>query len=628
MFALDFETALIQPGLQAPPPVCLSVASESGAGAKDPRLPAYARIYKDNWRDPLMCLLQDTELIVGANTGFDMAVAAAAEPDLIPAIFRAYDADRITDVIIRAKLIDIALGEYRHHGPYSLQRLAKRMLDRELAKEDTWRLRYWELIDVPLEKWPADAKQYSLDDALATRDVYLAQEEDLAEVGRLCVLADQFRQSRADFALTLASAWGLRTDREGIEQLRTACETRIAALQDELLAEGLLRETKKGISRCVRKAQARMLDINPRARLTKKGIELGKREVKYISVDAEACEDSGDLILEHYTEYSQLGNLLSGHVAAVEKGIELPLHSHFEVLLETGRTSSSKPNVQNVRRAPGARECYVPRSGWVYIDCDFDKAELHTLAQVCINLFGRSVLGDALNAGYDPHIGLGARLANTTYADLKAQIAAGDETAASWRQRAKPGNFGFPGGMGPNGMRRYAKSAYGVILSDNEAVRLYDGWQDQWPVIAFEYLNWIRQLTSATGYTTIEHFGSHRWRGKVPYCTAANSFFQGMSADGMKAALWEVSKKCYIAGTALYGCRVVNEVHDEIIVEAPEDQAPEAAIEMQDTMVQAYNTYTPDVPVKASAVLMDRWSKKAKRIVGVDGRLQVWRYQG
>jgi DNA polymerase I-like protein with 3'-5' exonuclease and polymerase domains len=626
--AFDFETALIEPGLLAPPPVCMSVDD----GSEPTALYSYAEapgILKPLLEDPGV-------LLVGANTPYDLAVAANADPSLLPLIFDAYDADRIADVQTRQKLIDIALGEYRQHGRYSLAALVKRLCNRELAKEDTWRLRYWELVDIPLEDWPQDAIDYSKDDAIATLEVYQTQLHNLIEVERECVLADEFRQGRAHFALHLASAWGLRTDAEGVALLRSQCEARLQDLEGELLKAGLLKQDKKGkISRSVRKAQARMLEINPEARLTEKGQELKKKQelpddtaelIKYISVDSEACEDSGDWLLEMYTEYSQTKSLLSGHVVAMEKGIHEPIHTRFEVLLKTGRTSSSDPNTQNVRRAPGARECFIPRPGNVYLDCDYDKAELHTLAQVCINLFGHSNLADTLIEGIDPHARLGARLAHTTYEDLVRRIYEGDEEAAEWRQRAKPGNFGFPGGMGPEGMMRYAKKAYGVVLTMEEAEYLYRGWQEEYPEVAFDYLGWIRQLTRHTGRTTIEHFGSKRWRGNIPYRTAANSFFQGMSADGMKEALWQVTKKCYTPGTPLYGYRVVNEIHDELLLEGPEEGAPEAAIELQTTMVEGYNIYTPDVPVKATAVICDRWSKKAKPVHDENGRLQVWRY--
>ena len=625
MFVTDFETALIAPGLQAPPPVCMSAVSESSPPT----------VYKD-WVEPLTQALRSDQQIIGLNIAFDLAVACADRPELFELVFRVYDEDRITDVAIRQKLIDIAAGEYRQHGKYSLASLSKRLLDRHLEKEDTWRLRYWELIDTPLERWPQEAIEYSEGDVIAPRDIWLVQERDLAEVDRTCVLADQYRQSRAEFALHLASAWGMRADAVGVGILRKECEDAKERLEPILFEAGLLRHVKKkgevSVSKCVRKVQAHMLSVCSDARLTKKGLELEKEGTlpedytKYISVDKEACSDSNDPLLEQYSEYNQFSNLLTGQVKALEQGVGRPIHTRFEVLLDTGRTSSSGPNIQNVRRKEGARECFVPRDGWVFVDCDFDRAELHTLAQVCINLFGRSVLGDALNSGYDPHTGLGARLANMSYDQLKAEVAAENRVAKGFRSRAKPGNFGFPGGMGPRGMQRYAKAQYGQVLTLEETEALYRGWQEQWPVVAHEYLEWIRNLVSGVGHATIEHFDSKRWRGRVSYCVAANSFFQGMAADAMKAALWAVIKKCYMRGTALYGCRVVNEIHDEFLLEAPAAIASDAAWELRDTMVAAYNTYTRDVPVSATPALMDRWSKGAKTLIDKNGNLEVWRY--
>jgi len=635
--AFDFETALIAPGLLAPPPVCMSYAEEEPKaglieGAKVKEVDATLL----NVDDGIGFLTENLgkSLLVGCNVAYDLAVACEERPALIPLVFAAYDKDLIVDIAVRQKLIDIALGEYRQHGKYSLLEITKRMCGISLVKGDnSWRLNYWDLRHVPFSKWPADAIEYSLMDSRATVAVFHNQRQELLDIGRGCILADQYRQSRAAFALHLASCWGLRTDKDAVRKLRLDCETKQKELEQALVNGGLLRSTKRGISRNMRAAQDLMQKAVgwEEAKLTPKGYELKQKgenykETKYVSVDEEACADSGHKLLEAYAEYSKVGSLLSGHVEAMEKGVDLPIHTRFEVLLETGRTASSNPNVQNVRRARGARECFIPREGWVYVGCDFDRAELHTLAQVCLILFGQSNLADTLNAGIDPHTRLGARLAHTTYEDLKKRIDEEDEVAKEWRQRAKPANFGFPGGMGPNGMRKYAKASYQVILSEHEAEELYRGWQDEFPEVAFKYLGWIRELTNnVEGLGTIEHFISRRWRGRVPYCTAANSFFQGMSADAMKQALWEVTKKCFIEGTPLFGCRVVNEIHDEIIIEAPEDTASAAAWEMQKTMVAAYNTYTKDVPVRSTPVMMNRWSKKAKTIVTEKGELLCYR---
>jgi DNA polymerase-1 len=657
IFAVDFETALIEPGLQIPPPVCMSAAVRSstasalfGAGIPIQRQTGIGYVF-----DARAALdLLDTHLrgggsLVGLNIPFDLAVACEARNTLLPLVIEAYDADRITDVIVRQKLIDIAEGTDAH-GKYGMADLSWRLLDRYIEKEDTWRLRYWELVHLPLSQWPREALEYSAGDAVITLDLYEVQERSLAEIDRLCVLADQYRQARADFALRLASAWGLRTNAEGCRRLREQCEKGIAELQPVLVDAGLLKPKYKGrkpnkvqvgVTKCTGEAKRRIFDSaaasEPDAdpwklvKITKTGIDrqregLPWRDLKYVSTDKEACRDCDDPIMQDFSRYSQLENMLGGFVEAIEQGIHAPIHTHFEVLLDTGRTSSSNPNVQNVRTVEGSRECFIPRAGWAFIGCDIDRAELHTLAQTCIDLFGHSTLGDSLNAGIDPHTKFGARLAGCSYEELRARVGANDPEAKKLRQRAKPANFGLPGGMGPRGLRAYAKSMYNIVLPPAEIQALVDSWREEYPDIAGDYLGWIGRLVAGTGYATIEHFISQRWRGNVRYCQAANSFFQGRAADGLKAALWAVMKKCYLPGTPLHGCRIVNEIHDEILIESPLAQASDAAHEMGRTMRDAYNEYTQDVPVSCTPVVMDCWSKGAIPIVE-DGAYRVWRYE-
>src|SRR5690606_32482748 len=117
-----------------------------------------------------------------------------------------------------------------------------------------------------------------------------------------------------------------------------------------------------------------------------------------------------------------------------------PIHSYFEVLRETGRTSSSNPNLQNLPRVDGVRECYVPRPGNVYISCDYDKAELHTLAQLCMDYFGESKLAEALNNGIDPHLQMAANILGIPYEEAKDRLKAKDKEVKDTRQMAKAAN--------------------------------------------------------------------------------------------------------------------------------------------------------------------------------------------
>ncbi|MEI6806161.1 MAG: hypothetical protein WCK49_06600, partial [Myxococcaceae bacterium] len=68
----------------------------------------------------------------------------------------------------------------------------------------------------------------------------------------------------------------------------------------------------------------------------------------------------------------------------------------------------------------------------------------------------------------------------------------------------------------------------------------------------------------------------------------------------------------------------VNFLHDEIMLEVPEERGHEAATQLAEIMVREFNHFTPDVPVKASPQLMRCWSKNAKPIYNAQGRLVPW----
>ena len=340
-----------------------------------------------------------------------------------------------------------------------------------------------------------------------------------------------------------------------------------------------------------------------------------------MALDEEACDESGDPVLIAVSRYGRAQNILVKDVRAMLEGVQWPIHAHFDSLVDTGRTSCSGPNLQNPRRKEGVRECFVPRPGHLYAACDFDKAELHTLAQVCFTILGYSRLAERLNAGFDPHLDLGAQILGISYEEAIRRK--GDPLVKEARQHAKPANFGFPGGMGVAGFLSYAKATYGLSFDPDQARVLKERWFENWPEMR-EYFRWVSNLVGASDAGSIKHLDSKRQRGLVSYTVAANSFFQGLAADGAKAALFEVCRKQYNdPKSVLYGCRTVNFIHDELLVEVPEATAHEAAIELQRTMIEAFNPWVPDVPVRASVTLMRRWSKNAEP-VWRDGRLVPW----
>ena len=626
MIALDTETCLILPGTLAPPLVCVSWADGKRSGVEH---------VSEGARELVSRALEGT--ITTANGVYDLAVILAQWPDMTEAVFRAVGEGRVHDVQIREKLIDLAAGRFRFEETedgeikargYSLAAITARRLGETMDK-DTWRLRYHDLIDTPISEWPEGARAYATRDAEATLEIH-QQQEALAHL-----LRNEAAQVRAHWALHLASCWGIRTDAEGLETLEKLTADRMAELRPGLRGAGLIRPDD---SRNTKAAVRRILEImGEDARLTESGesymrdrgldpfdmIKIGQTEGKFFSVGHDAVIESGDQILLDYSEFSRCRSLMTGTIKDLRKGLTVPIQPRYEILVATGRTAASKPNIQNLRRAPGVRECFVPRDGNVFVACDYSAAELHTLAQTCIDLFGESRLADALNDGRDVHLWVGAMLGRMTYSEAVERMEDGDEHVARLRQLAKAANFGFPGGCSARRFVGFAHG-YGVQITVPEAAKIKAAWLGTWTEMQ-AYFAHVERCVDKAGWHYVHQARADRLRSRCTYTSACNSFFQGLAADGAKAALWEVTREQFTdPDSPLFDTRICAFIHDEILIEVPEARAHDAAMRLSSVMKEAFNRFVPDCPTQAEPTVMRRWSKKAKPTFDEEGKLIPW----
>jgi len=178
------------------------------------------------------------------------------------------------------------------------------------------------------------------------------------------------------------------------------------------------------------------------------------------------------------------------------------------------------------------------------------------------------------------------------------------------------------------------------------ASQLREAWFDQWPE-AKPLMDEMGASLRFSDSTDFLHPVSWRWRGGVNYTNGCNSWFQGLGADVAKEALWWLCVLCYVpleaalelAGAwdgweedtdletlskALYGCRPVLFIHDEIIVEGPEETSHLWAQAQAYVMQRAAEWWTPDVPQDVEAALMPRWYKGADPVFDEEGRLIPW----
>lgn len=351
-------------------------------------------------------------------------------------------------------------------------------------------------------------------------------------------------------------------------------------------------------------------------------------DVKYTSTagDVLAVTDDPDLLLLYYiSEAEKELNTFVNPLLALPQ-----VHPWWNCLVSTGRSSCRGPNLQQLPRRNGVRECFVPRDGYTYVAADYHVAELHSLAEVCVELFGWSKMADALNEGKDLHlVTAGSILGISDYDELHTRYKAGDSEVKNARQLAKAMNFGLPGGLGAKTFKIFAYKSAGVKISLERSKELKRIWLTAYPEIS-AYFKWVNSQLELYGDTWgLVQAKSGRVRRGVTYPSACNSMFQGLTADGAKHALYLVAKECWsVPSSPLYGSFPVAFIHDEIILESPLKVAHLAAARLEELMVLGMKAYVSHVPTRADAHLMDVWSKDAEAVYDDDKKLIPWRPDG
>lgn len=541
-----------------------------------------------------------------------------------------------------------------------------------LVKEGLVRVE-WHLDKEELQKWVADrggtgTKKAELTSLLQRipaddRDVLLCALEWLP-ISRVLRTPNEHDEGTLDWY--------------SVDEAKQYAAKRFALLEANQLANRTFhRDTKAAAQRMVEACQAEGIPV-----LRTGSYDPGKHgETDCVALDKDACNSVQDEVLKDYSELSHLGKMLSADIPVLRSGAIAPIHTHFEELLETGRTGSSKPNVQNRARGEkcqvcrgkksqvvclhcmgtgaelGDRECFVPRPGWVMVDSDYNLGELHTLAQACLWLLGDSELAKVLRKGLDPHTAMACEILGITYEEGLRLKKAKDGAFDNARNAAKAVNFGKPGGLSAATMRAYAVRTYGVDKPLDEWERILKIWERLWTEMP-AYFKWVDKLPKRKGQASIaraKHEGkiqqlyslvqpySQRLRAGATYCATCNSVYQGLLSDVLKLAGWYIFCCCYLSpatveklfnaelaamGAALYGCRPCNEIHDQFLVEVREEggaaSPAQAAKATGALMNKAGAEVLPDVPVKCEPILARRWSKRADLVRREDGVMVAW----
>ncbi len=419
--------------------------------------------------------------IVFHNVAFDFWVlvrflAKAGERSARRTLWAAVDQHRVHDTMLLSQLVRLARTDQAHME--SLAILAKRRLGVTLLK-DAYRLEYDTLVGRDWAEVDPGFFVYAIRDALATYRVYRQLEKEaagLCEQYQLPVdhgLLTEALQVKAAVSLARVTLLGIGLDMgivtEGVRDLDTriaACARRLDTLSVTAARGPVLRplhpRAKPGSRRSkdTKALRAYLEDV-----VLQNGLDIprGSKGELTLSIKETWSKHVGvDPVVDAWIDYERLTKAHSFFANLQEPRI----HPSYTTLVRTGRTSCSKPNIQQLPRDLKVRDAVVARPGHVLFAIDYTCLELRTLATVCHDRYGVSKLREVLIAGIDPHSYTAAMFSGMTLEEFEKLP---DDERDQRRQWAKPFNFGVPGGMGTKVFVQTAESSYGIKLTIEEA---------------------------------------------------------------------------------------------------------------------------------------------------------------
>ncbi|MEE8441541.1 MAG: DNA polymerase I, partial [Spirochaetia bacterium] len=299
------------------------------------------------------------------------------------------------------------------------------------------------------------------------------------------------------------------------------------------------------------------------------------------------------LVLRHRL----LTKLKSTYVDALPKLVNPTtgrIHTHFNVTgTATGRISSTDPNLQNIpiRDEEGRRirNAFIPQEGWQFVSADYSQVELVVLA----HLSGDPGLRKALADGADVHRNTGSLIFSVP----------AEEVTAEQRRVAKTINFGVMYGMSAFRLSRELQiprnDAVGIIDAYFSTYSQVRSFMDQ-TVADAEQNGYVQTLLGRRRYLA-NISNRNKTVKQAAERVAVNTPIQGSAADIMKLAMLRMDRAIRDRGLQ---CRMLLQVHDELIFECPPEEAAEVTALVQGVMEGAY---TLTVPLRVSVELGESW---------------------
>ncbi len=499
---------------------------------------------------PLMAA--DGILKVGHNIKFDLQVMAAHGLPVAP----------VDDTMLLSYVVD---GGSHGHGMDELAELHCGMTPikfEEVAGKGKAQVTFDQ---VPIEK----ATPYAAEDAEITLRLHRLLKQRLVEA-RQVALYETIERPLVP-VIAAMEARGIKVDRSILAAMSQDFEGRLGILEGEIQALAG-REFNVGSP----KQLGEIL-------FEEMGLAGGKKSKTGWSTASDVLEPlaaQGHEIAEKVLDWRQLSKLKSTYTDALQQDIQPTtgrVHTSFSLALtNTGRLSSSDPNLQNipVRTEEGRRirTAFVAEDGHLLLSVDYSQIELRLVAEIA----GIDALRQAFRDGQDIHAITASQVFGVPMAAMTPDI----------RSKAKAINFGIIYGISGFGLARQ------IGTTPGEAKHYIDQYLERLPELK-TYMDETKAFVRQHGYVTTR-FGRRCYmpgitdknpaRRQFAERQAINAPIQGTAADIIKRAMIRVPKALAAAGLS---ARMLLQVHDELVFEVPEGEVEATARLVSETMQAA-----------------------------------------
>ncbi|MCL4517362.1 MAG: DNA polymerase I [Firmicutes bacterium] len=423
---------------------------------------------------------------------------------------------------------------------------------------------------------------------------------------------------QADLCLQLRSVLEPRLKEDGMEKLFKEMEMPLVPVLAKMEARGVAIDVQrlKAMAVELEKRAAELTEeiyrlagepfnINSPRQLAailfeKLKLPAGKKLKTGFSTSAGVLEELAEEheIVAKILDYRQVVKLKSTYVDALPSLINPKtgrVHTTFnQTVTATGRLSSTNPNLQNIpiRTEEGIkiREAFVPgRPGEVLIGADYSQIELRVLAHISQD----PLLMEAFRSDQDIHTRTAAEVFGI----------APEEVTPAMRSGAKAINFGIVYGISSFGL------AKGAGITRQAAQQYIDGYFERYAGVRAYLDNTVKKAREDGFVTTIFNrrrylpdLHSRNWAVRsFAERTAMNTPIQGSAADIIKMAMLAVEKRLDEGG---FATRMILQVHDELVFEAPAGEVERVAGVIRATMQEAVPL---SVPLKVDVKVGPNW---------------------